>query len=182
MAQQQEQMSGELAKILAASVMFGGVFCFGYWKFLWKPYAVRKADAVAKVEKINQDIAKAKGMAARLEPLNAEIKELKLREADAEKRLPKGRKLPDMIRSLSGLAKNHNVSLAAITPLPTREQVYYTEIPYMITLTGGYHSVGRFLAELATSQRIFTVRDLNISASGGGTQASFVLVAYQYRG
>ncbi|MFA5160667.1 MAG: type 4a pilus biogenesis protein PilO [Elusimicrobiales bacterium] len=182
MAEQRDQASGELAKIIAASVMFCGMFGFGYWKFLWKPYAARKADAVGRVERINQEISKAKGMAAKLEPLNAEIRELRLREADAEKRLPKGRKLPDMIRSLTALARDKSVFISAITPLPTREQVYYTEIPYALTITGGYHAVGRFLAEIATSQRIFTVRDVNMSVAGAGIQASFVLVAYQYKG
>jgi type IV pilus assembly protein PilO len=175
-------LNSEQIKTIVASVFFGVVMCFGYWKFFWKPFADKKADAAMKIAKIDSDIARAVGVTSKETSLSGEIAELSKLEADAEKRLPKDKRLPDLLRSLGSIGRSCHVNIASFTPQPQREQTYYIEVPYQVTVTGGFNDVGRFMAVLATSQRLFTVRDMNINAAQGGVNANFMLVSYQYKG
>jgi len=54
-----------------------------------------------------------------------------------------------------------------------------------MTVKGGYHSVGRFLAAVALEERIFNVKNVMYSeplAKTGEMQVTFTLISYQYKG
>jgi len=68
-------------------------------------------------------------------------------------------------------------------PSPTKDQTYYTEMPVEISVQGGYHQIGSFLAELANMRRIVTVSTVRLSTAtanpaGATTAASFSASAY----
>src|SRR5678815_1158301 len=107
LSKQQQQYLGAGAVLF---LVFGGV----YVKFFWLPIAQAKAEAT---EKIEPKIVKAKQQAARLERLQAEIASLNERAAEAEKRLPKTKSVPDILLSISALAQK--LSLIHISE-PTR--------------------------------------------------------------
>jgi len=177
------KLSGDQLKTIIAGVVFAALAGFGYFKYLWQPYAARKADGLAKITDINSRIAKAKGTAGRLDALNRELKELSLREQDAEKRLPKGKKVPDLLRTVMNLSRYNAVTINSFSSQGAKDLAYHSEVRYIMQVTGNYHALGRFLAALATSQRLFAVRDLNVrGADSGNSSASFVLIAYQYKG
>ncbi len=180
--EQAKNLSGEQIKNIAVIILFSVVLSVVYLKLFWKPIADKKADAEVKISKIDAEIAKAIGITVKESALTNEIAELSKLEADASKRLPKDKKLPDLLRTLVGMAHSYHVNIAAITPQPQHEQTYYSEVPYQMTLSGGYNDVGRFVSVLATSQRVFTIRDMTMTASPNGISATFILVSFQYKG
>jgi type IV pilus assembly protein PilO len=60
---------------------------------------------------------------------------------------------------------------------PKNEQ-YYTEMPLQITVNGGYHQVGSFLAELANLRRIITVSNVKLKTNGGTDPLSTTAVEF----
>jgi type IV pilus assembly protein PilO len=68
-------------------------------------------------------------------------------------------------------------------PSPMRSETYYTEMPVQISVQGGYHQIGSFLAELANLRRIVTVSSVHMKSSGKDdplvtTSAEFTASAY----
>ena len=68
-------------------------------------------------------------------------------------------------------------------PAPMKSETYYTTMPIDITVYGGYHQVGSFLAELANMRRIVTVSNMRLTTNSKGdglatTSASMTASAY----
>ena len=66
---------------------------------------------------------------------------------------------------------------------PPQTESYYTELPVEISVYGGYHQVGSFLAELANMNRIVTVSKLKLATNLKGdplntTSASLTASTY----
>jgi type IV pilus assembly protein PilO len=177
------QLSKQQQYIGAGAVLFlvlGGV----YVKFFWLPIASAKAEATEKIEEIEAKIVKAKQQAARLERLQTEIASLNERAAEAEKRLPKTKSVPDILLTLSALAQENRVAIQSFTPGPVHSQTYFVELHYPLSIRGSYHNIGRFLAAVALEERIFNVKDVNYPAADGLGEivVTFTLLSYQYKG
>ena len=177
----QKNFGAEQIKVLAALVIFSGVVGFFYWKYVWVPFSKRTAAAETKIAAASQEIAKALGMVKRLDSLDKEIAQLRAQETDAEKRLPKGKKLPDLIYTVMAISRRTDVVIGSISPQNSTDKQYYTEVRYQLAATGRYHALGRFLATMATSQRVFSIQNLSLSSDGDKVTARFTLVAYQYK-
>ena len=172
----------ELIKTVAVIIVFSGVFGFVYWKYLFSPYRTRFNEANEKIEKINTDMAKAARVSKRLEVLTAELEGLNKRQQALEKRLPRAKKIPDLIYMLMDISRKYKVVVHTINPQGILDRQYYTEVNYVLSVSGAYHSLGGFLAALAVSERVFTVDNISISGSEGKIVSTFTLIAYQYKG
>lgn len=177
LSKQQQQYFGVGAVLF---VVFIGV----YVKFFWLPISQAKAVATAKIEEIEAKIVKAKQQAARLDRLQAEIASLNERAAEAEKRLPKTKSVPDILLAISSLAQRNRVVIKTFAPGPQKSQTYFIELAYPLSIQGSYHNIGRFLAALALEERIFNIRDISYPAADamGDMTVTFTLLSYQYKG
>lgn len=178
------QLSKQQQQYIGAGAVLFLVFIGVYVKFFWLPIAQAKAEATAKIAEIEAKIAKAKQQAARLERLQAEIASLNERAAEAEKRLPKTKSVPDILLSISALAQKHRVAIQSFSPGPQKSQTYFIELAYPLAIKGSYHNIGRFLAALSLEERIFNVRNISYPAAdpAGEMTVTFTLLSYQYKG
>lgn len=178
------QLSKQQQQYLGAGAILFVVLIGVYVKFFWMPIAQAKAEATAKIEKIEAKIAKAKQQAARLERLQAEIASLNERAAEAEKRLPKTKSVPDILLALSALAQKNRVSIKTFTPGPQKSQQYFIELAYPVSIRGSYHNIGRFLAAISLEERIFNITGISYPAADalGEMTVTFTLLSYQYKG
>lgn len=178
------QLSKQQQQYVGVGAVLFLVFIGVYVKFFWLPIAQAKAEATAKIAEIEAKIAKAKQQAARLERLQAEIASLNERAAEAEKRLPKTKSVPDILLSISALAQKHRVSIMSFSPGPQKSQTYFIELAYPLAIKGSYHNIGRFLAALSLEERIFNVRNISYPSADaiGDMTVTFTLLSYQYKG
>ena len=178
------QLSKQQQQYIGAGAVLFVVFIGLYVKFFWLPIAAAKAEATAKIAAIEAKIVKAKQQAARLERLQAEIASLNERAAEAEKRLPKTKSVPDILLTLSALAQKHRVSIQSFSPGPMRSQTYFIELAYPLSIKGSYDNIGRFLAAISLEERIFNVKDINYPSADpvGDMTVTFTLLSYQYKG
>lgn len=174
----------QLAQI-AGGVLFGGLFIYGYLFYFWLPTARKIEDNTKKVASMESDINKAKMQKAKYKDLEAKLASLRDEKEAAQKKLPRERKLPDLLRTITALSKKHRVSVQSITPSGSAPVEYFTRVSYAISLKGNYHDVGRFLTALGLEERIMTSENLSMAATAGAetsVSAQFTLVAYQYNG
>ena len=137
----------------------------------------------ADYEKKSTDLDRARAAVSDLPRFEAEYELLHDRWTVASELLPAERQLAVLLRKISLAGQQTGVSFVMFKPEPAEAQNYYTELPVEITVFGGYHQVGSFLAELANLHRIVTVSKLKLTTNlkGDGlasTSASLTASTY----
>ncbi|MDE2491925.1 MAG: type 4a pilus biogenesis protein PilO [Elusimicrobia bacterium] len=178
------QLSKQQQQYLAAGVFLSAVVIFLYVWFFWLPISKKQSELSDQIEQTDRKIAQAKAEASRLKQLQGELAVLKQQASDAEKRLPREKSVPDILDTLSSLARKYNVTILKFAPGPQKSQQYFVELDYPMSISGRYNDIGRFLAAIALEERIFNVRDVVYpgAAADGKISASFTLLTYQYKG
>jgi len=179
------QLTKEQMGQVVAGLLFGGLFIYGYLFYFWLPTAAKIEENTKKIASIESDINKARVQKAKYKDLEAKLVSLRADKEAAQKKLPKERKLPDLLRTITTLSKKYRVNVTAITPSGNTPVEYFTKVTYIISLRGNYHDVGRFLTALGMEERIMTSENLSLAASNSpeaSVSATFTLAAYQYNG
>ena len=179
------QLTKEQVGQVVAGALFTGLFLYVYLFYFWLPTAKTIDLSTKKVASMESDISKAKMQKAKYKNLEAKLASLRAEKEAAEKKLPRERKLPDLLRTITTLSRKYKVSVVSITPAGSAQVEYFTRVSYNIALKGNYGDVGRFLTALGLEERIMTSENLIITGTPGSEtslSAQFVLVAYQYNG
>ncbi len=136
----------------------------------------------ADYEKKSSELARARASVADLPRFEAEYDQLHQRWELAAELLPTDRQLSTLLRKITLAGQQTGVAFLMFKPAGQRQSEYHTELPVQISVTGPYHNVGSFLAELANLRRIVTVSNLHLAsntrADDGTTTADFVASAY----
>ena len=171
-----------LCVLLAVCVL--GVFFFTHFlPFGYPNGRDRLTELKAQYEKKSTELARARAAVADLPRFEAEYELLHHRWAMAAELLPTERQLAVLLRKISLAGQQTGVSFVMFKPAPMRSETYYTTMPIDITVFGGYHQVGSFLAELANMRRIVTVSNMRLTTNAKGdplasTSASITASAY----
>jgi len=116
-------------------------------------------------EKKSTDLARARAAVADLPRFESEYELLHDRWATASELLPTDRQMAMLLRKISLAGQQTGVAFLMFKPQAATDAGHYTELPLDITVSGGYHQVGAFLAEIANMQRIVTVSKLKLTTN-----------------
>jgi len=169
---------------VVVAVALTGFFFFTHFLPFGYPNGRDRLTALkAEYEKKSTELARARAAVADLPRFEAEYELLHHRWTMAAELLPTDRQLAVLLRKISLAGQQTGVSFVMFKPGPTRAENYYTTLPVDITVYGGYHQVGSFLAELANLRRIVTVSNLRLATNTKGdglatTSASMTASAY----
>lgn len=141
-----------------------------YWYFLYQPYAEELSTLQEKIDAGRQTVEKYKQIAAKLEPLQAQVSDLEARLRVLLRELPETKEIPDLIRQISDLGVRTGLQISLIKPQPEQRREFYAEIPIQMRVQGQYHAVGRFFDDLAHLERIISVDSVQIEAANRETQ------------
>jgi len=173
-----------LLSVLAGGALLGIFFMtslvpFGYQNQR-KAIDGLRADYDAKAT----ELARAQATVRDLPRFEAEFEQLHERWAQTAELLPTDRQMPAVLRKLTLAAQQNGVQFVTFRPQPIRQQQNYAEMPVEVSVFGGYHQVGAFLADLANLRRIVTVSNLvlktntRFKSAPGTTVADLVATAY----
>jgi type IV pilus assembly protein PilO len=171
-----------LSALIAVGVL--GVFFFTHFLPFGFPTQGDQLTALkADFEKKSTELARARAAVADLPRFEAEYELLHDRWTTASELLPAERQLAVLLRKISLAGQQTGVSFVMFKPGASRAENYYTALPVEITVYGGYHQVGSFLAELANLRRIVTVSNLRLTTNSKGdglasTSASLTASTY----
>ena len=126
---------------------------------------------------------RARATVADLPRFEAEYEQLHQRWSLAAELLPTDRQVAALLRKITLAAEQTRVHFVTFRPSGPKNEQYYTEMPLQITVNGGYHQIGSFLAELANLRRIITVSNVKLKTSSATdaletTTADFTASAY----
>lgn len=178
------KLTKEQQQYIVCAVLFLGGGGYAFFRYFWLPVSARITETQRKIEEVEGKVQKAQAQAARLPRIQKELEVLNQQALEAEKRLPKDKDVPAVIDTLSALAQRSGVQLLSLASGGASQKQYFIELPYTISMKGGFHETGKFLAALALEQRIFNVRGVTYGApdAQGRLSVNFTLVAYQYKG
>lgn len=72
--------------------------------------------------------------------------------------------MSEIIGMINTKAQAVNVQVVSASVQAGREQDYYTERPIVVSATGDYHALGRWLLELSEANHLLTVHDFDLKA------------------
>src|SRR5436309_93735 len=155
---------------LALSVMMSlgvlGVFFFSHLvPFSFQNQRDRVNALKAEYEKKSTELARARATVSDLPRFEAEYEHLHERWAMAAELLPADRQLPVLLRRITLAAQQTGVEFVVFRPNEVKTEEHYVEMPMQLSVYGGYHQIGSFIAELANMRRIVTVSGLQLKTS-----------------
>lgn len=156
-----------LSVIAAGAVL--GVFFFTHLVPFSFPVQREKIETLkVDFEKKQTDLARARATVADLPRFEAEYEQLHQRWAMAAELLPADRQMSALLRKITLAAQQTGCQFVVFRPSGQKSETYYTELPLQLSVNGGYHQVGSFLAELSNMRRIITVANLKLKTNSTG--------------
>lgn len=179
--------SPAVQKLLLAVLLAGGALGVYFFSSLvpWTfPKGSQKiADMKVQYEQKSAELARARASVADLPRFEAEYDQLHQRWELASELLPTERQLPTLLRKITLAGQQTGITFTLFRPSGIKPSDYHTEMPVSVAVSGDYHSVGSFLAELSNMRRIVTVSNLKLTTNNkndgaGTTTAEFTASAY----
>lgn len=97
-----------------------------------------------------------------------------------EKQLPGKAEMDALLTDINQAGVGRGLVIDQFIPGSVQVKDYYAELPIKIKVTGRYHDIGAFAADIAALSRIVTLHDLNITGTPTG-QLTMDATARTYR-
>jgi type IV pilus assembly protein PilO len=157
-----------------------------YVLFAYLPLSRRLSEHRRQLALQEQAWKQAQDMLTRLPELSAEAEKVRMQFARMDRRLPAQQRIPELLKDVTRVAAECNLSHLQFTPqplAPNPEDPRFRVQTVRLTVSGNYHDLGRFLSRLAELQRLVVARDLQLvgrDATGktGSVSAEMTLVTY----
>jgi type IV pilus assembly protein PilO len=146
-----------LSLAIAIAFFTPGILPFGY-----PARAERIAQLESEYEAISADLMKAKQTASRLPQVKAEYEELAARWEEAKTLLPTEKEMAELLSQVTVAGQRSGVEFLLFEPKPPIRREIYMEHPIEVTIQGGYHDIGLFLARLSNLPRIVNVNQIDM--------------------
>lgn len=145
--------------ILGGSVVL--VIIIGWFMFLAPALDVR-TELVDEIEKLSDQIATERRLAMNLPRFRAEVKDLDIKLKFALQELPDEREIPDLLASISNLARDSGLDVQLFKPRPESLKEFYAEVPVEIDVIGSFHQVASFFDEVGQLSRIVNIGGISV--------------------
>lgn len=124
------------------------------------------------------------GQAINLDALKKQKEEVQTYVTQLEKQLPGKAEMDALLTDINQAGVGRGLVIDQFIPGQTETKEYYAELPIAIRVTGRFHDIGAFAADIAALSRIVTLHNLSIgpdSKSVGGASLSMEATARTYR-
>lgn len=161
------------------------ILSFLYWQYSFSGQSEELTKLEEKVEDLTKKIADETRRAKNLDKMKAKVKELDLKLKFILQELPDRREIPDLLSSISDLARNAGLEVSLFRPGAENMKDFYAEVPVAISVDGTYHQVATFFDEVGQLSRIvnitqIVVRDAQITDAAVKVKTDCVATTFRY--
>ncbi|MFC1590208.1 type 4a pilus biogenesis protein PilO, partial [Candidatus Omnitrophota bacterium] len=149
-----------------------GLIVVSLWVyFLLLPQFSKLFRVFGKTGKLRAEVLAHEADLNRIGIFKKKLEEYKAKIRDCEEGFSDEGELPQVIESVSDMARDSAVkivSITAIKPSAVRARQlggFYREIPIMVSARSGYHELGMFISRLESSRKLIKVADVDIGAN-----------------
>lgn len=141
----------------------------GLW-FAWLTNSEKElVDEQAKEVKLREDYKIKLGKAVNLEALKKQREQVQQYVTQLEKQLPSKAEMDALLSDINQAGLGRSLQFDLFRPGQVAVKDYYAELPIAIKVTGRYHDIGSFAADIANLSRIVTLNNLAVIPSRDGT-------------
>ncbi len=119
--------------------------------------------------------------AANLDAYRAQMEEMDRTFKSLLNRLPSETEVPGLLEDIGARGRESGLTINATTMESEKPAEFYIEVPFKISVDGGYHDMGGFISGIAAMPRIVTLHDYSISKKNDGNLLSMQISAKTYR-
>ena len=145
-----------------------GVVVGALW-FLW----LNASEEVLQAENaqelvLKQDYQKKLVQAVNLEALKKQREQVQQYVTQLEKQLPSKAEMDALLSDINQAGLGRSLQFELFKPGQVSVKEYYAELPITVRVTGKYHDVGAFAADIANLSRIVTLNNLSLTPAKDG--------------
>ena len=133
-----------------------------FWQFLYSKKLVQYADLENKVQSLSAEISHEKRLIKDLPRVRKEVDELDVKLKIVLAELPDKREIPDLLASISNLAREAGLEVNLFRPMPEQLREFYAEVPVSVAVEGTFHQITTFFDEVGRLARIVNINQINI--------------------
>ena len=154
-------------RVLCAAGVMAAVLGLGYF-FYWSGQ-FEEQDALAAQElKLRDDYKLKMAQAINLDALEAQQQQVNRYVERLEKQLPSKAEMAALLSDINQAGIGRGLQFELFKPGQVVVKDYYAELPIDIKVTGHYHDIGEFAADMAKMPRIVTLNNLALTAGKDG--------------
>lgn len=138
--------------------------------FVWLSSSEDELTAEAATEiKLREDFSKKLTQAASLDALKKQREQVQQYVTQIEKQLPSKAEMDALLSDINQAGIGRSLQFELFRPGQVVVKEYYAELPIAVRVTGRYHDMGAFAADIANLSRIVTLNNLTLTPAKEGT-------------
>lgn len=123
----------------------------------------------AKEVKLKEDYTKKLAQAVNLDALKKQREQVQQYVTQLEKQLPSKAEMDALLSDINQAGLGRSLQFELFRPGQVSVREYYAELPIAVRVTGRYHDIGAFAADIANLSRIVTLNNLSITPGKDST-------------
>lgn len=163
-----------LPKLAAGLATVVAVVVFGYLFVLSDEQASLEAERNREPQ-LRADFHNKLAQAVNLPELRKQKSQVEEYVTQLEKQLPGKAEIDSLLSDISSAGVGRGLQFELFRPGQVLIKDYYAELPIAVRVSGRYHDIGAFAADVANLSRIVTLHNLIVAAPTGARDASGVL-------
>ena len=160
-------------------VLFTAVIAAG-WFLYWDGLQTELEAGKAEEGRLRTEYKKKLEQAVNLEPLKRQKALVPQYVQTLEKQLPSKAEMEALLSDINQAGVGRGLQFELFRPGGVVVRDYYAELPISIRVTGNYHDIGAFSADIANLPRIVTLNNLRITLAGPGLALDAVAKTFRY--
>lgn len=117
----------------------------------------------AREEQLRQDYRKKLVQAVNLDALRKQLEQVQQYVTQLEKQLPSKAEMDALLSDINQAGLGRSLQFEIFRPGQVSVKEYYAELPITVRVTGSYHDIGLFAADIANLSRIVTLNNLTLT-------------------
>ena len=167
--------------VVVVSLLVCMALIAGGWQFLIRDQRLRLEHERAHETELRQTFTIKKGMVVNLPAYRAQMVEIETMLADLVQQLPDSSEVPSLLIAITEAGARRGLEFVVFDPQEQELGDFYSTLPILMEVKGGYHQLANFISDLAQMPRIVTVGDMEITADEAGVlTSSLVVKTYSY--
>jgi type IV pilus assembly protein PilO len=166
----------------AALFLFVAVLLVVALWFVWLEGSATELEAEEKKEvTLREDYKKKLAQAVNLDALRKQLVQVQQYVTQLEKQLPSKAEMDALLSDINQAGIGRSLNFELFRPGTVGVKEYYAELPIAVKVTGRFHDVGSFAADIANLSRIVTLNNLTIQPVGKDGTLSMDATAKTFR-
>jgi type IV pilus assembly protein PilO len=154
-------------RLLCAAGVMAAVLVAGYFLY-WSGQFEEQDTLAAQEETLRTEYRTKMAQAINLEALEAQQQQVNRYVERLEKQLPSKAEMAAPLSDINQAGIGRGLQFELFRPGQVVVRDYYAELPIDIKVTGSYHDIGEFAADMAKMPRIVTLNNLALTAGKDG--------------